>query len=385
MSKPSRLLVFLSFAISITLTACGTEDSPPAAQPGAVTVVTLKQEPVALTRELPGRVHPFLIAEVRPQVNGIVKSKLFTEGSLVRAGAALYQLDDATYRANASSARAALERAQVTLKSAQLTAARSGELFKIDAISEQDNENAIAALRQAEADVGVARAALEGSDVTLGYARITAPITGRIGKSTVTQGALVTANQSTALATIQQVDPMYVDLTPSSAGLLQLRKELANGTMVATSDVPVTILLEDGTRYEHDGKTTFADLTVDPTTGSFTLRVVVPNPDDTLLPGTYVRAVISLGMRQNGILVPQRALARDPKGNTTAMVVGSDDVVEARAVQVSHTIGDKWLVEGGLVAGERVIIAGLQKVKPGTKVNATEATPEALVATPASK
>ena len=341
--------------------------------PAAVTVVTLKSETVTLTRELPGRTSPFLVAEVRPQVSGIVKRRLFEEGGLVKAGQPLYQLDDAAYRANATSARAQLARAQATLKSAQLTAARIGQLAKIDAVSKQDNENAIAALSQAEADVGVARAELQGRNVTLEFAHITAPISGRIGKSSVTQGALVTANQAEPMATVQQLDPIYVDLTHSSSELLQLRKSLAAGTLESTIELPVTILLEDGTAFAHTGKLAFWEVAVDPSTGSFALRVVVDNPDHLLLPGMYVRAVVANGVRQNAVLVPQQGIARDPKGNTTAMVVDKDNKAELRPVKVSQTIGDQWLVESGLKAGEKVIVEGLQKIGPGAPVQATEA------------
>jgi membrane fusion protein (multidrug efflux system) len=375
----------------VVLSGCGRSDaaaapqSAPAAQ--AVTVATLKPQEVTLTRELPGRTSAFLIAEVRPQVSGIVKRRHFTEGGLVRAGEPLYQLDDATYLADHATAKASLARAEATLKSAELNARRSAELVKIDAISKQDNENAAAALSQAQADVAAAKAAVQRSSVVLGYARITSPISGRIGKSSVTAGALVTANQAAALATVQQLDPVYVDLTQSSSELLQLRKELAAGTLTKSGDLPVQILLEDGTRYKHDGKLAFADVTVDPGTGSFALRVKVPNPDNILLPGMYVRAVVGNGIRQNALLVPQKGITRDPKGNATAMVVGKDGKVEARAVQASRTIGDKWLVDGGLVAGDRVIIEGLQKIRPGAPVNATElgapAAGSAATATPA--
>jgi membrane fusion protein (multidrug efflux system) len=299
----------------------------------------------------------------------------------VKAGQPLYQLDDATYQANAASARAALARAQATLKSAELNAKRSNELVKIDAISKQDNENANAALAQAKADVAAAEAALQSSSVTLAYARITSPITGRIGKSSVTQGALVTANQAAPLATVQQLDPVYVDLTQSSSELLQLRKDLAAGKLSKSGDVPVQIVLEDGSTFQHKGKLAFTDVSVDPGTGSFSLRVTVPNPDSVLMPGMYVHAVVGNGVREAAILVPQQGIARDPKGNTSAMVVSKDGKAEVRPVKVSRAIGDKWLVEDGLVAGDRVIVAGLQKIKPGVPVKAVEAAP-AQPATP---
>lgn len=364
-------ITFVSIS-ALLLTACGDETAAPAPGPAAVTVVTLAPEPVALTSELPGRTTPYLVAEVRPQASGIVEKRLFTEGGVVKAGETLYELDDATYRADANSARAALARAQATLKSAKLTAARIAELAAIDAVSAQDNEDAIAALRQAEADVGVARAALDGSNVLLGYTRIVSPIDGRIGKSSVTRGALVTANQTQALATVQQLDPIYVDLTQSSADLLQLRREFASGTTTPGSEVPVTILLEDGSRYEHEGTLAFADVSVDPATGSVLLRVLVPNPDNTLLPGMYVRAVVANGRRENGLLVPQQGITRNPLGEAVAMVVGTDNTVEQRKVQVNRTVGDRWLIDGGLAAGERVIVAGLQKIQPGAQVVASE-------------
>lgn len=375
----NRLTVLL--ALSTVLAACGGTAPPPQPPAPAVTVVTLKPGPITLTRELPGRTNPYLVAEVRPQVTGIVQDQLFAEGGRVDAGQPLYQLDDATYRANYNSAKASLARAEAALKVARLNANRAEELAKTGVISKQDHENAVATLQQAEADVEVAKAALASSKVVLGYARITTPIAGRIGKSSVTQGALVTANQDTPLATVQQLDPIYVDLTQSARELLQLRKEIIAGTLTETSDVPVAILLEDGSRYPHPGKMKFADVTVDPTTGSFLLRVVVPNPDNLLLPGMYVRAVVSSGKRQNGLLVPQQGITRDPKGNAIAMVVGADGKVEPRTVQVSRTVGDQWLVDGGLAAGDRVIIEGLQKVRPGMPVQVSEAAP---VSTPAA-
>lgn len=372
-----RHLKFPPFALAVVLAACSAEQAPPQMGPAAVTVVTLKTQPVTLTRELPGRTRAFLIAEVRPQVDGIVKEQLFADGSLVEAGQALYQLDDATYRANYLSAKASLAHAEASLEVARLSAARAAALIKTHVISEQDSENAVAALHQAEADVGVAEAAVASSEVVLAYARITAPISGRIGKSSVTRGALVTANQETPLATVQQFDPIYVDLTQSSSELLQLRKELATGTVTRAGDIPVTILLENGIRYEHTGKMTFADVTVNPSTGSFALRVIVPNPDHLLMPGMYVRAVVSNAVLERGLLVPQRGITRDPKGNATAMVVGKDGKVEQRAVEVNRTIGDQWLVDSGLAAGDKVIVAGLQKIRPGMPVDVTEAAPAA--------
>jgi membrane fusion protein (multidrug efflux system) len=378
MKTNNPLISFIFFAVAgvglAGVAGCSQKAAPPQGQ-GAVpvTVVTLQPETVTLTRELPGRVSPFLVAEVRPQVNGIVARRLFTEGGLVRAGEPLYQIEDATYRADSESARASLARAEATLVTTQLNARRSAELVKVDAVSQQDDEDAAAALRQAEADVKAARAAVDRAGVVLGYARITAPISGRIGKSTVTQGALVTANQVAPLATVQQLDPVYVDVTQSSAELLELRRALAAGTLKGTRDLPVSILLEDGTQFDHDGKLAFSDVTVDPSTGSFSLRVVVPNPDHVLLPGMYVHAVIGDGERDNALLVPQPGITHDPKGQSTALVVDGEGKVALRQVKVSRAIGDKWLVEDGLVAGDRVIVEGLQKIRPGAPVQATEA------------
>lgn len=373
MSPQSKHLAPLAAALSLFLAACSSgEAPPPQGEAVPVSVVTMASAPVTLTRELPGRTTPFLVAEVRPQVSGIVRKRLFTEGSEVKAGQPLYQIDDASYRADNSSARAALARAQAALVTSRLNAGRSAELVRIDAVSRQDNDNAQAALRQAEADVKAAQAVVDGTSVTLGRARIASPISGRIGKSTVTQGALVTAGQATALATVQKLDPIYVDLTQSSSELLALRKELASGAVDSTEGLPVKIVLEDGSEYSQPGRLAFSEVTVDPSTGSYALRVVVPNPDGVLLPGMYVRAMLGNGQRRSAILVPQQGVARDPKGNTSAMVVGKDGKAEQRPVTVSQTIGDKWLVESGLAAGDKVIVEGLQKIRPGVPVQPTE-------------
>ena len=388
MSSPksaSRKAVFSLVMAAAALAGCGGQQ--PGQQgmgPVPVTVVTLKSGAVTLTRELPGRTTPFLIAEVRPQVDGIVKQRLYTEGGSVKAGQPLYQLDDASYAAAYASASASLARAEATLVSARLTAARSRELIAINAVSKQDNENASAALQQAEADVAAAKAAEQSARVILGYARITAPISGRIGRSSVTQGALVTANQQAPLAIIQQLDPIYVDLTQSSAEWLALQKAVEAGRLRRDSDLPVTILLEDGTEYGRNGKLEFSEVSVDPTTGSFALRVAVPNPDHILLPGMYVRAIVRTGVREDAVLAPQQGILRDPRGHTNAMVVDKDDKVEVRPVRVSQAIGDQWLVEDGLVAGDRVIVEGLQKIQPGAPVQPTEAGATPAASAPAA-
>ncbi len=390
-NRVAMLTSILALAALATLGSCG--GKPPAGGPGPgggapgampVTVVTLKVQPVALTRELPGRTAAFRVAEVRPQVSGIVRQRLFNEGALVQAGQALYQLDDATYRADVGIARAAVSRAEAGLEAARLRARRSTELVKTGLVSAQDNDNAVATLHQSEADLASARASLDAAQVKLGRARISAPIAGRIGKSAVTEGALVTADQESPLATIQQLDPMYVDVTQSSAELLQLRKELASGTLQQQGSVPVTIVLEDGSTYPKQGTLAFSDVTVEPTTGSFLLRVEVPNPGNALLPGMFVRAVLGNGVRPQGLLVPQQGITRDPQGNASAMVVGADGKVEVRAVQVNRTIGDQWLVDGGLAAGDRVIVEGLQKIQPGMAVQATEVGAAAQATAPAA-
>jgi len=363
--------------VATILSACSGGDGagPGGPPPAEVTVVVLETQTVTLTRELSGRTSPYLVAEVRPQVTGIVKQRLFTEGGLVKPGQALYQLDDATYRADATSARAGLARAEAALTVARLRAKRSEELLATKAVSQQDYDGVVAALQQAEADVAAAKAAAGRAAVVLAYARISSPIAGRIGKSSVTPGALVTANQADSLATVQQVDPIYVDVTQSSSELLGLRKQVAAGRLEAANDVPVEILLEDGSRYEHAGKLAFSEVTVDPGTGSYTLRVVVPNPDQVLLPGIYVRAIVGTGVRPDAVLAPQRGILRGAKGETSAMVLGADNLVEMRSVRVSQTIGDQWLVEEGLAAGDRVIVEGLQKIRPGMPARVAEAPP----------
>jgi membrane fusion protein (multidrug efflux system) len=361
--------------LALLLTACDRQQQAagPQMSTPAVNVVTLKAQSVTLSRELPGRTTPYVVAEVRPQVTGIVKERLFTEGAFVEAGQALYQLDDATYRANFNSAKAVLARAEAAVGIARFNAERAEQLIESKAISEQDLLSAKATLQQALADVGVAQAQVASAQVKLDYARITSPIDGRIGKSTVTRGALVTADQSAPMATVQQLDPIYVDLTRSANELLQLRRELSSGAARASEGIPVTIILEDGTRYAQEGELAFTDVAVDPMTGSYALRVVVPNPDNVLMPGMYVRAIVSNAVVDDALLVPQQAITRDAKGNASALIVTPEGTVEQRAVDVSRTVGDQWLVNSGLVEGDRVIVAGLQKVRPGIPVEAQEA------------
>jgi len=364
-------LVFLG--VVVMAAGCGGAAGPATGTmpPPQVTVVTLKPQSVDLQRELPGRVSALLVAEVRPQVGGIVKQVHFTEGSEVKAGQLLYQLDDAAYRAVVSSADATRLKAEAALDNARRSATRGAELQKTRLISEQDNDTLQATLHQAEADLAAARATLETARINLAYARITAPISGRIGKSTLTRGALVTANQAEALATVQQLNQVYVDVTQSSSEWLQLRRTLGTGN--AGGSRVVQLILEDGTRYAQEGRLQFTDVTVDQATGSFLLRVLVPNPQRLLLPGMYVRAAINEGTLASGLLAPQQGITRDPKGNATAMVVDAEGKVQQRTVRTLRTVGDQWLVAEGLAAGDRLIIEGLQKIMPGMPVQAVEA------------
>ncbi len=366
-------------ALCAAVIACGSHGDETSSGPAPqVTVVTLKHQPVTLTRSLPGRTSAYLIAEVRPQVSGIVKRRLFTEGGNVTAGQVLYDLDDSLYRAQYNSAKASLQKAQATLQAARLAANRSAELVGIEAVSAQDNETAVAALGQADADVAAAQAAVDTGAVNLAYAHIVAPISGRIGKSSVTQGALVTAGQAAPLATIQQLDPIYVEVNQSSSEWLALKQDIDAGRVETDrAAAPAKILLENGAAYPHEGQLQFSDVTVDPSTGNFLLRAIVPNPHLLLLPGMYVRAILNEGLLTQALLAPQVGITRDAKGNGSAMVVNRGGKVEARSVRVSRTLGDQWLVEEGLSAGDRLIVEGLQKVQPDMSVQAVEQSPAA--------
>lgn len=380
-----RATLLAGIAGVLMLNGCGNKQSgatPPPAPP-VVGVVIIKPQRVELTTELAGRTAAYLVAEVRPQVNGIVQKRLFTEGSDVKAGQVLYQIDPSTYRAAHASARASLSRAEATLVSARLKAKRYGELVKINAVSQQDHDDAYAALKQAEADVEACKAAVESARINLAYTRVTAPISGRIGRSLITTGALMTANQATALATIQQLSPVYVDITQTSAELLRLKHALASGQMKGSGQggTKVKLLLEDGSTYPHEGVLKFSDVTVDQSTGSVTLRSVFANPKQLLLPGMYVRAVIQEGVNENAILAPQKGVTRNSAGNPTALVVGANNKVESRLLTVSRTIGDSWLVNEGLKAGDRLIVEGTQKAKPGSSVKPVAYTPRTGAAT----
>lgn len=347
--------------------------APP--QAPAVTVMTLKTESVPMVAELPGRTSPYLIAELRPQVTGIVTERAFNEGSEVKAGQVLYRIDPAPYQAAFDSARAALARAEANAQVARIKAERHAGLVKIEAVSKQANDDAQAGLKQAQAEVAAARAALDKAKIDLDYTRLKSPIAGRIGRSTVTAGALVTANQAQALATVQQLDPIYVDLTQSSAEMLRLRREIAAGRLQASTkgEVPVKLILEDGSEYAAEGRLALSEVTVDEGTGSVTLRAKFSNGGGVLLPGMYVRARLPQGTRSDAILVPHKALSRDPLGNALVMAVDAESKVVARPVQVAQSLGENWVVTGGVKAGERIIVEGLQKVRPGAAVQAEEA------------
>ncbi|GFE83877.1 MexE family multidrug efflux RND transporter periplasmic adaptor subunit [Steroidobacter agaridevorans] len=375
MIRPYRapLAAALSLIGMAVLTACG---KPPMGQGPApqgtpkVSTVVVQPKPVTLTTELPGRTSAVLVADVRPQVTGILQSRKFVEGSAVKKGDLLYQIDPATYQAAVDSAEAALAKAQANQHTTRLKAERYGELKAINAVSQQDADDADAALLQANAEVASARAALETARINLAYTRVTSPISGRIGKSSVTAGALVTANQSNALATVQQLDPMYVDVTQSSNAVLQLRRAIAQGQL-GDGTAKVKLVFDDGTTYPLDGKLQFSDVTVDPNTGSVTLRAEFPNPKGELLPNLYVRAIVEEGTMSQALLVPQQAVSRDATGKPHAYIVGSDGKVQQRELFTERAIGNQWLITRGLQAGDVLVVAGQQKVQPGALVEAT--------------
>jgi membrane fusion protein, multidrug efflux system len=373
-------------AASIMLGACSSQ-APQQMPTPEVSVTVVKTERVALTMELPGRTSPYLIAEVRPQVNGIIQQRLFTEGGYVQSGQVLYQIDPAVYKAALDSASASLSRAEANLTTTSLKAGRYKELISVNAVSQQEYDDMAAALKQAEADVAGNKAAVETARINLAYSSVKAPISGRIGKSSVTNGALVTANQLTALAVIQQIDPMYVDVTQSSADLLRLKQDMAAGKLKqdGANQARVKLILENGAPYQPAGVLKFSDVTVDQSTGSVTLRSLFPNRQNILLPGMFVRAVVEEGVSARAILIPQQAVTRDSQGNAVCMVVDSSDKVEAKVLKADRTIGDKWLVTDGLKPGDRVIMEGLMKVRPGMPVKAVPFEAKPLPPQPAEK
>jgi membrane fusion protein (multidrug efflux system) len=367
-----------AFSLALVLAACGQQpEQAPQAPPAAVGYVTVSEQPVTLTTELPGRTSAYETSEVRPQVNGLVQQRLFTEGDIVRKGQPLYRIDSAPYQAQVASARAALARARASIASSAALARRYGELVKINAIAKQDYENALTTAEQARADVAAQQAAVRTAEIDLGRTTIRAPITGRIGRSIYTTGALVTASQADPLATIQRIDPIYVDIQQSSADLLKLRQQILAGQVANAGGARVKLLLEDGSTYGPTGTLRFADVTVDATTGSQVIRAQFPNPNGLLLPGMYVRAQLEQGVQQQAMLVPQRAVGRDERGNATVMVVGQGNKVEVRTLQTSRTIGDNWLVTGGVKPGDRVIVEGGGQLRPGMPVTPAPWTPTA--------
>ncbi len=364
----------------LALSGCGDSAKPAAGgapPPQEVGYVTLKPEKVLLVTELPGRTSPFRIADVRPQVNGVLQKRFFTEGAIVHEGEQLYQIDPAPYQAAYDSAQATLAHAQAALQVAKLTADRNKGLLGTNAVSKQDYDNAFATEQQAQADVASGEAAVETAHVNLVYTKVLAPITGRTGRS-VTEGALVTANQTTALVTVQQLDPIYVDIPQSTAVLVRLKREVESGQITGTpgEEAPVTLTLEDGSAYEEKGKLKFSEVTVDEGTGSVILRAEFPNPKQLLLPGMFVTAHLEEGTVNDAILAPQTGVSHNQKGEPTALVIDDDSKVELRVIKTSRAIGDKWLVIDGLKAGDRVIVDGIQKAHPGAIVHGTEVTTE---------
>jgi len=351
------------------------KEAPPAPQPPEVSVVTVRKAAVPVVTELPGRTSAYLVAQVRARVDGIVLKREFKEGADVKAGQRLYQIDPAPYRATLDSALSMLQKAQANLAAMNAQAERYKILIGGNGVSKQEYDNAIAAQGQAAADVASSKAAVQTARINLGYTDVVSPITGRIGVSLVTPGAYVQASAATLMTTVQQMDPIYVDLNQSSIQGLQLRRDVANGRVkVDGSDsAKVTLFLEDGTRYPLDGTLQFTDVTVDQGTGSVTVRAVFPNPDHVLLPGMFVHARMEQGVNDQAMLVPQQGVTRDPKGQATALVVGADNKVSQRVIQASSTFGDQWVVVGGLAEGERVIVAGTQKVQPGMTVRTVPA------------
>lgn len=363
------------FVLCMIIGGCEQTNKTGSAAPGItpeVAIVKIQPKPVVLTTELTGRTSAYLVAEVRPQVGGIIQERLFTEGSVVKAGQALYQIDPALYQAAVKNAEAALARSEAQFSTIQVRVDRLKELLAEKAVSQQDYDDAAAALKQVQADMQYGKATLETARINLKYTTITAPISGRIGRSNVTKGALLTAHQPMALATILQLDPIYVDVQQSTTDILRLRRRLEEGQLHRNGEAQnkVRLILEDNIPYNHSGILKFRDVTVDPTTGSVILRVVFPNPNGIMLPGMFVRAVVQEGVNQNAILVPQQAVSRDPKGNPLTLVVDEEEKAQQRQIIIDRAIGNDWLVSSGLKEGERVIVEGMLRVKPGVPVKA---------------
>ncbi|NLS13059.1 efflux RND transporter periplasmic adaptor subunit [Vibrio sp. SM6] len=366
----------IASAIAAALWLSGCDSSTAAQQPQSapavpVNIVELASQAQAITMELPGRSRAYMEAEVRPQVSGIVLARSFVEGGQVTQGQSLYQIDDATFTAQLISAKAELQRAKAALASTSATATRFKELLKTKAISQQDYDQAEAAYLEAKASVAVAKAAINNAEINLAYTKVQAPISGQISKSSVTPGALVTANQGVALAKISQLDPINIDIAQSSTQLLRLKQRIASGQLNQPETTEVSLVLEDGTVYPHKGSMKFAEVTVNETTGSVTLRAEFPNPDGILLPGMFVRTIVTVGTYPEAILVPQKAISRTPRGEAMAMVVTADNKVEARIVKTEEAINNQWLISSGLADGDKIVVEGLQKIRPGAAVAPT--------------
>ena len=370
--KTKRALSAVALLSGLLPAGCRSEHqgAPPPAPVPQVSVVAVQPQPILLTTELPGRTSAYRVAEIRPQVNGLILKRLFTEGADVKAGDVLYQIDPAPFQAALTNAQAALGRSEANLPAIRARVARYTTLLTDKAVSQQEYDDAAAALSQTEADIAFGKATVETARINLAYTRITAPISGRIGRSNVTEGAIVTAYQPLALATIQQMDPIYVDVPQSTSELLRLKRRLAAGLLNqdGRDHKTVALILEDGTRYPLDGALQFRDVSVDPSTGSVILRAVFPNPEGFLLPNMVVRAVLKECVDEKALMIPQQCVSRDPKGNPVALVVDADDKVQQRMLSIDRAIGDQWLVASGLTPGERVVVEGIQTVRPGASV-----------------
>jgi membrane fusion protein (multidrug efflux system) len=352
------------------LSGCGKKQPAPAAQPPEVSVVSVQRGSVPVTLDLPGRTNPYLVAQVRARVDGIVLKRDFKEGADVKFGQRLYQIDPAPFIAALNSAQATLQKSQANLLAMKAQAERFKVLVAGNAVSKQDYDNAVSTQDQAVADVAFGKAAVQTAKINLGYTAVVAPITGRVGISIVTEGAFVQASAATLMTTIQQIDPIYVDLNQSSVQGLQLRRDIASGKVKVTgpNQAKVTVFLEDGTQYPTTGKLQFTDITVDQNTGSVTVRAIIPNPRYVLLPGMFVRARVDEGVDDHALLAPQTGVTHNPQGQATALVVGPDNKVALRTIQASRMFGTNWVVDGGLNEGEKVIVSGIQRVQPGMLV-----------------
>jgi membrane fusion protein (multidrug efflux system) len=362
-------------ALASALLGCSGAKAPASPQgPPEVGVITLATRSVGIVDELPGRTVAYRVAEVRPQVSGIVQKRLFAEGSDVRVGEQLYQIDPSSYSAALRSAEAALQRAQANRDKAKLLKDRYGPLRENNLVSQQAYDDAVTGFSAAEADVAAAKAQVESARINVVYCQVLSPIAGRIGRALVTEGALVTSQQSTPLALVQQLDPIYIDITQSSVGMLKLQRALASGDLQRDekNEAEVSLTLEDGNEYAERGKLQFAEVSVDPSTGAVVLRALFPNPQRELLPGMFVRAQLTQAMKSEALLVPQRGVTRNQRGDAVVLVVGNDNRVVERMVTTARVIGNDWLIDTGLRAGERVILDGLQKIRPGAEVKPVE-------------